>query len=196
MVADIWLRSQRFAQRIEKMLGPGRPLDDDLRRKMEHALGYKLDDVRIHDSRQAERMARYLGAEAFTIGNKIYGSKQSLDPLTPAGKGLVAHELTHVIQQTQPLPLSERSQSKPGHVISGETGKGKTSRFAGYTPPSADTTGKPVEAEAQAVERTIRRSAELKNRGAQKSKEIDSEMLAGKVYRLMKKDLMLQKEQA
>lgn len=73
----------------------GRPLSPALRAEMEGAFGADFSAVRIHDTRQAQEDAESLGARAFTHRNGIW-----LGPGSSASdRGLMAHELTHVVQQ-------------------------------------------------------------------------------------------------
>ena len=62
--------------------------------------GRSLGDVRIHDSTQAGELARRLGARAFAAGRDIYVRPELVEPLTPEGAALLAHELYHVAEQS------------------------------------------------------------------------------------------------
>jgi hypothetical protein len=67
--------------------------------------GNKLDDVRIHTGEKAHEAAEAMGAKAFAIGTKdIFFNKNYYDPKSPMGKGLLAHELTHVYEDASPAP--------------------------------------------------------------------------------------------
>jgi hypothetical protein len=90
------------------------PLDTTTRGEMESAFGESLDDVRLHTGEQAEEAARGLGARAFTRGRDIYFNEGEYDPATRDGKELLAHELTHVIQQSQ-ASAQEHASSADGH---------------------------------------------------------------------------------
>lgn len=72
-----------------------KPLQAPIRKALEEALGAKLAKVRVHTGGNAADLSKELGAKAFTVGPDIYFSKPSF------GKDveLIAHELTHVIQQ-------------------------------------------------------------------------------------------------
>src|SRR5262245_54457899 len=59
-----------------------------------------LADVRIHRSEQAGRLARRLGARAFTAGRDVYVRPELVEPVTPEGAALLAHELYHVAEQS------------------------------------------------------------------------------------------------
>ena len=99
----------KLVQRLQRLSGLGKALDEATRSRMESLLGYDLRDVRVHDSRQAAELAERLGAHAFTLRSHIFGPGEKLSLLTPEGGGLLAHEITHVIQQTKPRKLSQRS---------------------------------------------------------------------------------------
>lgn len=92
---------------VQRTLGTGMPLGDEVRRRVESWFGRNLGDVRVHDSAQAAALARRLGAEAFTIKSHIFGAAESLNAKTTQGRGLLAHEMTHVIQQTDPDHIPE-----------------------------------------------------------------------------------------
>jgi hypothetical protein len=93
---------KEFAERLRSLFDPGEPLDVTSRRLMEPFLGYDLQEVRIHHGQKAEEASRRLGARAFTFRGHVFAPRQNLDGSTTEGLGLLAHELTHVIQQTQP----------------------------------------------------------------------------------------------
>ena len=79
--------------------GPGSPLDPALRRDMEARFGHDFSQVRIHQDSGAARSARDIEARAFTADSHIVFGSGEFMPATPAGRSLLAHELTHVIQQ-------------------------------------------------------------------------------------------------
>jgi hypothetical protein len=78
---------------------PGRPLEPDLRRTFELALGRDLKSVRVHTAREATARADAEDARAFTRGSDIYFNSGEYAPRTGPGRHLIAHELTHVLQQ-------------------------------------------------------------------------------------------------
>ena len=102
--------SESLAWGLQRLLGAGRPLDETTRRRAECWFGRNLGDVRIHDSRQAADLARRLSAEAFTVRGHIFGPADKLGGMTPEGGGLLAHEITHVVQQTDPQHLGEEGE--------------------------------------------------------------------------------------
>lgn len=84
---------------VRSKMGSGRPLDEPVRREMERSFGADLGSVRIHTDVASSRQSSELGAKAFTIGNDIAFSEGRYAPDTREGKYLLAHELTHTIQQ-------------------------------------------------------------------------------------------------
>jgi hypothetical protein len=84
---------------LSRSRGGGRPLSGTIRTFMETRFGYNFGDVRIHTDGDAAQMTRELYAEAFTTGGDIYFQPGQYAPQTWSGQRLLAHELTHVIQQ-------------------------------------------------------------------------------------------------
>ncbi|KPM56709.1 hypothetical protein CcI49_26645 [Frankia sp. CcI49] len=85
---------------IEARRGAGSPLPEPVRAEMEGHLGADLSAVRIHTDGAAATLNRAVQAEAFTTGSDVFFSPGRYDPTSPTGRGLLAHELTHVVQQT------------------------------------------------------------------------------------------------
>ncbi|MEQ1699413.1 MAG: DUF4157 domain-containing protein, partial [Ilumatobacteraceae bacterium] len=86
-------------ERISSALGGGRPLEVPLRRSMEGAFRAKFGDVRVHDGAEAAALNEQLGATAFTLGNDVFFRDRVPSGDTPQSQHLLAHELTHVVQQ-------------------------------------------------------------------------------------------------
>ena len=74
--------------------------DSNLRGKLGGHLGFDPGGARLHTGPAAAQAARSLRAEAFTIGSDVFFGDGRFDPHSPKGLGLIAHELTHVGQQT------------------------------------------------------------------------------------------------
>lgn len=79
--------------------GGGQRLPDDMRATMEAKTGASLGDVRVHDDAGAHDRTASVGAHAFTHGTDIHFAQGAYDPGSKAGQHLLAHELTHVVQQ-------------------------------------------------------------------------------------------------
>ncbi|HKR12657.1 MAG TPA: DUF4157 domain-containing protein [Pyrinomonadaceae bacterium] len=84
----------------EVLAGSGRPLDSVLREDMEQRFGHDFSRVRVHSGRTAEQSARELNALAYTVDHNIVFGAGQFNPDAHAGRKLIAHELTHVVQQT------------------------------------------------------------------------------------------------
>ncbi|MBI5926628.1 MAG: DUF4157 domain-containing protein [Aquabacterium sp.] len=79
--------------------GGGQPLPVSVRRFMEPRFGADFSGVRIHTDDAAAAKSRELNAAAFTTGNQIFFAKGAYQPESSEGRELIAHELTHTIQQ-------------------------------------------------------------------------------------------------
>lgn len=90
---------QDTTARIRGESTTGRPLDTSVRRSMEGAFGADFSSVRMHVGGGADRLNADLGARAFTTGRDVFVRAQDYRPATRAGQELIAHELTHVVQQ-------------------------------------------------------------------------------------------------
>jgi hypothetical protein len=77
----------------------GRPLEPSVREDMEGRLGHDFADVRVHDDAAAHESARAVNAHAYTVGSSIVFQRDTYDPSSADGKVMLAHELTHVVQQ-------------------------------------------------------------------------------------------------
>ncbi|MEM7092086.1 MAG: DUF4157 domain-containing protein [Actinomycetota bacterium] len=86
-------------QQIEQARGGGRELDGGLRRKMEGSFGVDFSGVRVHDNAGANDLNEKIQARAFTTGSDIFFRSGEYDPSSSGGQELLAHELTHVVQQ-------------------------------------------------------------------------------------------------
>ncbi|MBN1136787.1 MAG: DUF4157 domain-containing protein [Anaerolineae bacterium] len=86
--------------RLDSQKGGGQPLPDSVRLMMEPRFGTDFGGVRVHTGSEAADLNRSLSAQAFTHGNDIYLGEGKGDLRSSAGHRLIAHELTHVVQQT------------------------------------------------------------------------------------------------
>jgi hypothetical protein len=79
--------------------GGGSPLDGGVRADMEARMGHDFSDVRVHTGDTADSSARSVSAHAYTVGSNIVFQRGAYDPGSSSGQTLLAHELTHVVQQ-------------------------------------------------------------------------------------------------
>jgi hypothetical protein len=84
----------------EALRGPGVPLDAGIRGLMERRFGHDFAHVRVHTEERAVASARAVGALAYTVGRSIVFDRGRYAPHDAAGRGLLAHELVHTIQQS------------------------------------------------------------------------------------------------
>lgn len=97
---------------------PARPLDPDARASMESRFGHDFGKVRVHDDARAVESAQAVDALAYTVGRDIVFATGQYAPQTTKGRRLLAHELTHVVQQTPNSPAAETSTTSL-HVSGG-----------------------------------------------------------------------------
>jgi hypothetical protein len=84
----------------QALASPGRPLEPVLRQDLEQRFGYDFSRVRVHSGAAAEQSARDVNAHAFTVGHNMVFGASRFAPGTHEGRRLIAHELTHVVQQS------------------------------------------------------------------------------------------------
>lgn len=84
---------------INSSRGSGNSMDNSTKNFMESRFDTDFSEVRIHTGSQAVQMSRELNAQAFTVGNDVYFNEGKYNPNSDSGKHLLAHELTHTIQQ-------------------------------------------------------------------------------------------------
>jgi hypothetical protein len=101
--------SSELESSINQSRGSGQTLDQMLQAKMGQAMGADFSRVRIHTDGQSDRLSRSIQAKAFTTGQDIFFRQGAYDPGSRGGQELIAHELTHVIQQSD----ENRLQAKP-----------------------------------------------------------------------------------
>jgi hypothetical protein len=94
--------------RINAMQGAGEPLADSERAFFEPRLGQDFRQVLVHTNDSAARAARAIHARAFTYGNHVFFGAGEYSPNTATGLHLLAHELTHVVQQQASPGLIQR----------------------------------------------------------------------------------------
>ena len=97
---------------------PGRALDEDTRSFMEERFAHDFARVRVHTDARAAQSAEELRARAYTVGHAVVFAANQYSPGTPSGRRLLAHELTHVVQQgSAPAIHSSVAQAARVHGI-------------------------------------------------------------------------------
>ncbi len=97
----------------ETLSSQGQPLDVSTRDAMEPHFGHDFSQVRVHTDAQAAESAQAVNALAYTVGRDVVFGTEQYAPETMEGKELMAHELTHVVQQEMGLQ-SASAISQPG----------------------------------------------------------------------------------
>ncbi len=87
------------ASRINQARGSGQALDSTVQKQMSESMGYDFSNVRVHTSTEADELNQQLSAKAFTTGSDIFFKQGEYNPGSSSGQELLAHELTHVVQQ-------------------------------------------------------------------------------------------------
>ena len=86
--------------RINTARQGGQPLDEPVQEQMSSSFGVDFSGVRAHTSGESDNLNQQLGSKAFTTGQDIFFREGAYDPNSSGGKELIAHELTHVVQQS------------------------------------------------------------------------------------------------
>ncbi len=126
-ISPIQLKSKKFNDKANEDLqnqlnsnsGGGSPLSPAIQNSMGSAFGADFSEVRIHTNSTAVQMNKELNAQAFTHGNDIYFNQAKYAPTTTNGKHLLAHELTHTVQQG--VVRKDESDKIPGIQKLGDT---------------------------------------------------------------------------
>ena len=87
------------ATRINSARGGGQSLDTTVQQKMGDAMGSDFSGVRVHTGSESHQLNEQLGAKAFTTGQDVFFRDGEYNPTSSGGQELIAHELTHVVQQ-------------------------------------------------------------------------------------------------
>jgi len=113
--------TSNFDSSLRSSKGSGSPMSDGSRAFMESQFEADFSGVRLHTDSPAVKMSDQINAQAFTHGNDIYFNEGRYNPDTPEGKYLLAHELTHTIQQgasVQKDSAQKTIQNKSANVSS------------------------------------------------------------------------------
>jgi hypothetical protein len=94
-----------FISHINFLKGGGRPLSANKHAFFEPCFGRDFSQMRVHSDAQATESARGVNARAFTIGQEVVFGAGQYAPGTSQGRRLMAHELTHVVQQSITKPV-------------------------------------------------------------------------------------------
>ena len=124
---------------IQAARGGGRALDTKVQRQMESAFGTDFSRVRIHQDPQADTLSHSLGARAFATGSDIFFRSGEYAPGSSSGQRLLAHELTHVLQQGDAAVRGKLIVGQPDDQFEQEADRvaGEVSRTLSSSPSGA-----------------------------------------------------------
>lgn len=129
---------------------PGRPLDQATRGFMEPRFGHDFSGVRVHTDARAAESARAMKAMAYTVGRSIAFGAGRYSPETAAGRSLLGHELTHVLQQSGgDSPRLQRQETRMEEpVATGTSTESNPVPAAAPLPAPGETAAEPLAADA------------------------------------------------
>jgi len=97
--------------RIKAERGGGHPLSDNTRGPMEQSFGADFSGVRVHTDSEADALNKQISAKAFTSGQDVFFRANEYSPGSDSGRELIAHELTHVVQQTGGQKVQSKTEN-------------------------------------------------------------------------------------
>ena len=103
--------NSNFEQSLQSSKGAGSPMSAGVRNDMEGHFGADFSGVSIHTDSRAESMSKSINAQAFTHGSDIYFNSGKYQPESKEGRHLLAHELTHTVQQGAVSRLNPKPES-------------------------------------------------------------------------------------
>lgn len=134
---------------IQRARGGGRKLDSGIRAQMEPSFGADFSSVRVHTDSQSDSISRSLNARAFTSGKDIFFRQSTYNQGSSSGRELIAHELTHVVQQSGPKIQPKLTVGKPGDIYEQEADHvARTIMHQEYASGVTGTDQKPVQRQA------------------------------------------------
>jgi Domain of unknown function (DUF4157) len=122
---------------ISRSRGGGQRLSDSIRQPIEQAFGADFSGVKIHTDAQSDTLNRSLQSRAFTTGNDVFFKQGEYNPQSRSGQELIAHELTHVVQQNSSVVQRSTTQSKIATLDQQEQQAGTIQRKVGTIKKSA-----------------------------------------------------------
>ena len=189
---------------LKSSKGNGSPLPGSTRSTMEQGFGVDFSGVKIHTDSQAVNMSRDLRAQAFTHGNDIYFNEGKYNPSTTEGKTLLAHELTHTVQQgasvqrkeVAPPPASQPVQMEEEDVdLAKELEAADRDARKAIDPSIAEKAKEKAEEVKVEVDEKSAKKKEAKKKGI-KAKKAKKKLRGGKAHKGKKKGGPSQEEEA
>ncbi len=145
--------SSDLQNRLDASKGGGSPLSSDMQDSMGDAMGADFSNVRVHTGSEAVEMNKGLNAQAFTHGSDIYFNKGKYDTNSSSGKHLLAHELTHTVQQGKSARRKIQKKAPVSKIEVTEAKTPKIQRFSLWN--AARRVGRGIASGARAVGRGV-----------------------------------------
>ncbi len=117
--------SSEWEGELQRATSGGQPLSPSVKEPMERAFGADFGGVRVHTGAQADRLARSIQAKAFTTGHDVFFRQGAYEPGSRGGQELIAHELTHVVQQNKEEKRGKKEKANQGQKEMKEGSRGK-----------------------------------------------------------------------
>jgi len=124
--------SSETESRIAALRGTGSPMPNAVEADMNTNFDQDFNAVRVHTGKDATDLCTQTNARAFTVGNDIFFAPGEFAPETDAGRELLAHELTHVVQQGDEPDSASRSPATLHRKAKADGGEGTYTRNSGY----------------------------------------------------------------
>jgi hypothetical protein len=124
---------------IQSARGRGQALDNNLQAKMGQAMGADFSSVKVHTDSQSDQLNKSIQAKAFTTGQDVFFRQGSYDPSSRSGQELIAHELTHVVQQNSSAVQRKKIVTGLNNAYTSsllQTTRERSNAFSGGNPPN------------------------------------------------------------
>ena len=165
--------SSDVASRLSSTRGRGSNLDENTQSEMESNFGADFGNVRVHTGSEAAQLSQDLGAKAFTHGSDIYFNQGQYNPNSSEGKHLLAHELTHTVQQgasTRLKPAEIQRQEEENEDLAQELAEAEREQKAAIDPGPAEQARQQADKEAAEAEQAAEEKAPTATFGKEKGK--------------------------
>jgi hypothetical protein len=173
---------ETIARAIQSKRGGGATLAEGPKANMEQTMGEDFSDVRVHSDSDADSLSKSVQAKAFTTGQDIFFRSGEYQPGSTEGNKLLAHELTHVVQQRNAPPAEKLEVSHPE-----DASEKQASAVADNMSATAATPAPSVGREEEEVAPSLARQEEVKEEEAATSvarqEEVKEEEAATSVAR-------------
>ena len=121
--------SQEFETSLNRARSGGSRLEPRIQTQMESAMGADFSRVKVHTDSQADQLSQSIQAKAFTTGNDVFFKQGAYNPDSRGGQELLAHELTHVVQQGAAARTVQRKDDDENEREEAVLGLGDGSRI-------------------------------------------------------------------